>query len=402
MNSFSYRAKDRDGRTVTGVVEAESASQAAGIIREMGHLPMDIKPVGAAAARVRSKAAGSAFARYFVYPFWTGVNIKALALFYRQLATMLGSGMSISEALRSLAARTRGRLGAIIREALSTVEQGGTLSQTLERHPRVFGRLQLSLVRVGESSGLMEAMAERIASYLEYEISVRQMIAKSLFYPVLVLLMAFSIRVGLPNVKVALEQNVWAFLKAVWPSVWDQAAPVLVLIIVLKLVFQFDTPRLIWDAIKIQPPVVGSTARKIAMSRFCRALAVLYAAGVTLSEAVSISADACANLFVARTIRPAARAIQAGRGLTESLAATRALIPMVLDMLATGERSGSMDAVLVKVADYMDEEADATIHKVGIMLFVLAILVAAAFVLIIAVQFYSSYFGGIMKAGEGG
>ncbi|MGB9619912.1 MAG: type II secretion system F family protein, partial [Armatimonadota bacterium] len=303
---------------------------------------MDIRPVGGVGTLVRPKEAGSIFVRYFVYPLWTGVSIKALALFYRQLATILGSGMSISEALRSLGSRTRGRLGAIIREVLDTIQQGGTLSQTLERHPRVFSRLQLSLVRVGESSGLMEAMADRIASYLEYEISVRQMIAKSMIYPIVVLAMAFSIQVGLPNVKVAVDQGMPAFLKVVLPTVWRQLGPLLAIVVILKLIFQFETPRLIWDAIKIQPPIIGGTARKIAMSRFCRALAVLYSAGVTLSEAVSISADACANLFIGRAIKPSVAAIQAGRGLTESLTLTGAVSPTVLDMLATGERTGNM------------------------------------------------------------
>jgi len=399
MGSFNYKAKDRQGRTVTGTIEADSTSHAAGIIREMGHLPMDITPAGGTRGAVPTKEAGSVLVRYFIFPLWTGVNIRALALFYRQLATMLGSGMSISEALRSLGSRTGGRLGAIIREALDVIQQGGTLSQTLERHPRVFSRLQLSLVRVGESSGLLEAMAARIASYLEYEMSIRQMIAKAAVYPIVVLTLAFAVWVGLPHVGVAVDKGAWQFLKAVWPTVWFWLVLGVALIVVLKLVFQFETPRLVWDAVKVQPPIIGGTARKIAMSRFCRALAVLYSAGVTLSEAVSASADACGNLFLGRGIKPAVSAIQAGQGLTESLAKTRAVSPMVLDMLTTGERTGSMDAVLLKVADYMDEEADATIHKLGIALFVLAVLVVAAIVLIIAARFYSGYFGGILKAG---
>jgi len=401
MSSFNYRAKDRQGRTITGTVEADSTSHAAGMIREMGHLPMDIAPAGGASGPVRTREAGSVLVRYFIYPLWTGVNIKALALFYRQLATMLGSGMSISEALRSLGSRTRGRLGTIIREALDTIQQGGTFSQTLGRHPRVFGRLQLSLVRVGESSGLMEEMASRIAAYLEHEMSIRRMIAKALVYPIVVMAFAFAVWVGLPQINVLTDHGGWQFVLAVWPTVWFWLVGGIALIVILKLVFQFETPRLIWDAVKVQPPVIGETARKIAMSRFCRALAVLYSAGVTLSEAVSASADACANLFIGRGIKPAVAAIQSGQGLTESLAKTRAVSPMVLDMLTTGERTGSMDAVLLKVADYMDEEADATIHKLGIALFVLAILVVAAIVLVVAVRFYSGYFSNIMGAGGG-
>ncbi|MCX8053164.1 MAG: type II secretion system F family protein [Armatimonadetes bacterium] len=398
MSSFAYKAKDRQGRTVTGVVDADNPSQAASLIRGMGHLPMDIRPVGRGARVARTKEAGSAFARYLVYPIWTGVNIKALVLFYRQLATLIASGMSLSEALRSVCSRTSGRLKRIVTEAHDNVMRGGTLSQTMSRYPRVFSRLQISLVRAGETGGLLEQMIDRIASYLEYELSVRRMIAKAVFYPMLIALFA----IVMPHVPTLVLSGTAAFAKSLWASLRLWLPWLVVVALVLKLILQFDTPRFLWDAIKVQPPFIGATARKVAMSRFCRALAALYAAGLSLNETVSAAAEACANLYMGQSIRRALPAIQSGRPLTESLARTRVITPMVLDMLATGEKTGNMDAVLNKVSEYMEEETDATIHKLGILLFVGAILIAALVVGMMVVKFYGGYFGTVIGAGKGG
>jgi len=168
------------------------------------------------------------------------------------------------------------------------------------------------------------------------------------------------------------------------------SSDLIISVIVLKLLLQFDSARIIWDSVKTIPPVIGTAARKVAMSRFSKALAVLHSAGLPLAQCVAISADASANLAIARGIKRAIPAIQSGEGLTESLAKTGCVSPMVLDMLATGERTGSMTTVLDKVAEYMDGEVDATLHKMGIALFVLCILVAGAIVLMMAA---SSYLG---------
>lgn len=375
------------GNTITGTIEADDERQAAGKIREKGALPMDIR-LAAGVGAMQDRPAGSVVARYLIYPLWTGVNIRALLFFFRQMAALLGAGMPLSEALRSVESRQRGRLRRIVHDMHQRVIRGGRLSEEMARHPRVFSRLQLSLVRVGESGGFLEQMMDRIASYLEYELSVRRRIVLAMFYPVLIFLfilfkdigVAFILggaRAGLPMLLGVLRQV---------------GLPLVGIIVGLKLVMQFDTARYVWDFVKMLPPILGTAARKVAMSRFSRALAMLYSAGLSLSEAVSTAADACANVAAAKGIKRAVGAIQAGESLTLSLQRTGVVMPMVLDMLSTGEKTGNLDAVLQKVADYMDEEVDATIHKVGIGLFVLMILIAGVIVLMQVIGFYSGYF----------
>jgi len=400
MPTFSYKAKDRSGNNVAGTVEATSESHAAATVREMGHFPMEIKAIGGARVEAQSQVAGSAIERYLIFPLWTGVNIKALALFYRQMSTLLASGMTLSEGLRSASRRTRGRLGVVIQETITKVENGGRMSDVLARYPHVFGALQVSLVRVGENSGMLDQMMDRIASYLEYEIKVRQMIAKMMFYPIIVLVMALVISVSLPHVELAVKQGFGPFMQAVWPGLRTALIWVGATVVVLKLFFQFNGVKLVWDFVKIQPPIIGTCARKIAMSRFSRAMALMYAVGIPIAETVTVAADACGNLAIARGIKFGVPALQQGEGLTETLAKTGAIMPMVLDMLATGEKTGNTDAVLQKVADYMDDEADSTIHKIGIVLFVLMILIAAVVVAAIAIQFYSNAAESMLKSGE--
>lgn len=398
MPVYDYRAKDRSGNTVTGTVSAVDERAAADMIREMGHLPMDIHAGREARVAQQSTEAGNAFARYIIYPLWTGVNIKMLALFYRQLSTMLGSGMALSEALRSIGHRTRGRLGVIIAEMQENVSRGGPMSATMSRYPKVFSRLQIGLVRAGEGGGLMDQMVERIASYLEYEIKIRALIAKATVYPIIILISALVAFICVPHLEVLVNDGSGPFFALIWPGLRAWILWFIVIIVVMKLLFQFETVRIVWDCVKVQFPGVGGNARKIAMSRFSRALAVLYTSGMSMAESIDIAADACANLYIGRRVKFAIPGAQSGVGLTESLTRTGAVSPMVLDMLSVGERAGSMDTVLQKVADYMDEEVDASIHKLGIALFVLMILIAGVVVGYIVIKFFMGFYGKLVES----
>jgi len=415
MTTYDYRAKDRAGNTVTGSVEADSERDAAARIREMGQYPLQIKasrgastppPSPSASEGVRGRSstmerrthdeAGSALARYIIFPLWTGVNIGALALFFRQLGTMLEAGMSIAEALGSQGTRMTGRLGRLVREMAGAVRDGRRFSDELARHPRVFSPLVISLVRAGEAGGLLESMVKRIASYLEYEIRVRRKISLALLYPCVI----FVFIVVTPHIPALFLEGSRAFFSNLWGSlrIW---LPWLVLgIVAAKLLGQFEIPRIVWDSVKIVPPVIGTCARKVAMCRFSRALALLYSAGMPLAEAVHASADACANAAIGRKVKFAIPGLRAGKSLSESLGRTGALMPVVMDMVVVGERTGNISDVLEKAAEYMEDEVDASITKIGIALFVLTLLAAGAVVLVMVVRFYSGYFTGIMNAGE--
>ena len=149
---------------------------------------MEIRPAHGARPGPSTALAGNVFVRYLIHPLWTGVNIRHLMFFFRQLETLLSAGMSLSEALRSIQGRSGGPMAGILRGAQSRVQAGGRLSDEMARHPRVFAELQVSLVRAGEESGMLETMAGRIASYLEYEMTIRRRVAMATFYPFLLVI----------------------------------------------------------------------------------------------------------------------------------------------------------------------------------------------------------------------
>lgn len=376
MPVFSYKVKDQAGNTRTGTLEADSERAAAAMIREAGGLPMEIRPVrgsGRECAAPSEGPAGPFIVRYLIHPFWTGVNIRHLVFFFRQLATLSAAGMTLSEALRSMSERTRGSLGRIILMAMVRVQSGGCLSDELSRHPRVFAPLQISLIRAGEQGGMLQAMCERIAGYLEYELSIRRKIVAATFYPVILIVLMII----WPAVIAALIGNLQGAFHMLIGVVISEFVPLFVLYCLGRLLFQFEGVRYIWDSIKIAPPVIGTLAHKIAMSRFSRAFALLYSSGIPVGMALSISADASANVAVSRRLKRAIPAVNEGQKLTEALQRTYIVVPVVMDMLSIGEKTGSYDATLQKVASYMEEEADATLHKLTIVLFVLLLLGAA-------------------------
>ncbi len=394
MPVFDYKVKDRAGKTRTGQLEAESERAAAAMIREAGGLPMEIRPAHGARPGPSTALAGNVFVRYLIHPLWTGVNIRHLMFFFRQLETLLSAGMSLSEALRSIQGRSGGPMAGILRGAQSRVQAGGRLSDEMARHPRVFAELQVSLVRAGEESGMLETMAGRIASYLEYEMTIRRRVAMATFYPFL-LVIFLIIKPAVVAYFTQTSDAAWAVLTA---SLKTYGVALIAFIVLAKLVMQFRPARLVWDAIKIQPPILGTVARKIAMSRFCKALALLYSSGIPVTRAVAIAAEASANIAIGNMLKRAIPALNQGHPLTDSLQRTGAVLPVVLEMMAIGDKTGSYDAVLQKVADYMDDEADATIQKLSIALFVGMIVFVGVLIASDVLKQMLGYFGGIEKA----
>jgi len=394
MPLYHYKAKDKSGATLFGEVDATDEHEAAAQVRELGLFPMDIRAMQASSRPRQVVAADTPgmFSR-ILHSFWTGVGLRQLALFYRQMATLLNAGVAISDALNSTRARTRGRLQAIIDEACDGVAHGKPMSETMIRYPWVFSDLQLALVQAGEHGGMLEGCIDRLATYLEYELRVRRLIVKALFYPCMILafvvLMPVVVKLIRPEAAKMLPYDPVELLA--WYGPWLIAGW-----IVTRIAFQFEAPRAAWDALKTAPPLIGTAARKIAMSRFCRAFGTLYEAGLSHMQCVAIAADATANRHVARKLRSAIPSIQSGNPLTESLAATGALMPNVIDMLAVGEKTGDYNSVLQKISDYLEEEVDSTIQKLGIVIFVLSILAAGVAVAMIVVKFYSGYFGSML------
>lgn len=384
MTTYAYKAKDKAGNTLDGSLEATDQQAAASQIREMGYWPLEVKEQAQKTARKGFSLLA------LVSPIWTGVSIRAQAVFFRQLATMLQAGMMLSEALESLGRqRGMGRLSVIARQAAEQVRSGGRLSDVLDQQGAAFSGIQIGLVRAGETGGMLDSMIDRIATYLERELELRHKFSRVTFYPkmLFVAILLMPSLIGLITDKITLDSMISHILTLF--------LVLLGLYVAAKILLAIPPIRLAWDLFKISFPVLGAISRKLAMSRFSTALSVMYSAGMPLSQAVQMSSMAVGNVVLRRAVASTVPELQGGGQLTAALQKTGKVPELVLSMIATGERTGSLDVTLDKVSDYYDNEAATTLEKTGYLLFVLLILIAGIMVLLIALNFYSGQLSGL-------
>ena len=414
---YSYQAKDQSGRTVTGALDAESERQAAQEIRDMGYFPMRLAPQRGGAATLspqphsqdilenRSALNGSEtlggtagmlprrkmppgvwLLAHLVYPLFSGISLRDMALMYRQFAAMLGAGVPIYQCLTSLTQQsTNGVLKRHLRRLSNSVQEGGMLTAAMGEAPWIFTDFQRAMVSAGEVSGRLDTMMGRLSSALEQEYALRGKIKSEMVEPVVTLLASFLLP---PLVLVVVAHDVHAYLvTAVYPLL-ETAAAGLAIYVVGKLLSQF---KFVFDAIVYSLPGIGGAIRMIAIARFSRAFASLYAAGVGIPETLRFSAAATGNEFLSRRMTSAIPSIMGGRGIAESLQATRAFPPMVVSMLSTGEQTGGLDMTMDKVAEYYEQESVVRLHQIVVTLRTLALLFIAVRVTMILISFYGGY-----------
>ena len=390
---YSYSAKDSAGRTVTGALDAPDERQAAQEIRALGYFPMRLNAPGPPYAvpehivRQPPPSPGRWLLEHLVYPLWSGVGLRDLALFYRQFAAMISAGVPIYQCLTTLDRQTsNGVLRKQIRRIGARVLSGGKLTEAMNEFPWVFTDFHRAMIAAGEVSGRMDTMMARLATALEQEYALRGTIKRETWYPVTTLVLSFLLP---PLVLIVISNDVHGYLvQAVYPLLF--AGGVLAACFVTgKLLSQF---RVAFDGLIASLPGIGGAVRMVALARFARALSSLYAAGVAIPEALRFAAAATGNAFMAKRMVSAIPALQGGRGITEALQATRIFPPMVISMLGTGEQTGGLDATMDKVAEYYEQESVVRLHQLSVTLGAFAMIVAGIRVAMIMGNFYSGLY----------
>lgn len=388
MPVYRYTAKNPQGGTVTGLVEAEDTRRAAGIVREMGLLLLDVRPE----RTVGVQQAEQAVMQKVVYPVYSGVSVRDLAIFYRQLATAVRAGIPVHRALISVAENTgKPRLRRVVQAVVNDLMQGKPLSRAMSRHPHVFDELQVALIQAGEEGGLLENMLERLADYLERDYKLRLKIRAGTFYPKVLLVAGIFI----PKVPVlVIGGGLIPYLR----ETVGWAAPILLAVLavvaVIRILLQIEPFREAYDSIKLMIPGMGGLVRQLAMARFSRAMAALYSAGVPLPRAVAISALAADNYYLTKRLRGAIADIENGQPISESFRRTGVMPPLVLDMLHTGESTGNVDAMMDKVAEYYEQETDVKSSQAVIVLSVGVYLLIALWIASMIIGFWQGYASG--------
>jgi type IV pilus assembly protein PilC len=306
--TYAYKVRDREGKMAAGSMEAESEAAVVTRLRQLGYAPISIETEKGAGLKTEVKLPG------------TGrVKLKDLAVFSRQFATMINSGLSLLRALTILGEQTSNRrLGDVIIQVRAEVEKGTSLSAALARHPKIFNRLYVSMVRAGEIGGFLDQVLVKVAETFEKEVELRGKIRSAMTYPIVVSIMVVGIVAAMLIFIVPTFENLYASLGGTLPlptRMLMGASNVLrrfflvVVLVAVGLVFLFrrwratDQGRYQWDRFKLKVKVFGPLFHKSALSRFSRTLSTLIRSGVPILQALEIVGDTVNNMVISRAIR---------------------------------------------------------------------------------------------------
>ncbi len=366
MPVYAYKGLSTEGRSVTGVVDAESPRSARLKLRRTGVFPTDLSEDRAPAGRTRTALA--------VGRLGERVPTQELAAVTRQLATLIAAGLPLVEALAALAEQTeREHLRRAIVQVRERVVEGRSLGDALAEHPRLFSGLYVNMVRAGEASGAIDVVLERLADYTENQARLLGKVRAALTYPAVMLVLGsgilfFLVSYVVPKVTRIFQetqQQLPALTRALigvssFASRWWWVLLLLVMGAALGVRAYARTPngRERLDAWVLRLPYVGRLVQKLALARFARTLSTLLASGIGLLPALDIVRAIVENRVIARAIENARDAIREGQSIAPPLRDSGVFPPLVVHMVAVGEKSGQLEEMLGKAADAYDNEVE--------------------------------------------
>ena len=404
--TYAYKVRDREGKVLSGSLDAESTSLVANRLREMGYVPIAI-----------DKKAGPGVKKEIAIPgFSNRVKLKEIAVFSRQFAVMINSGLTLMRSLAILAVQTENQFfSGVIEQVRRDIESGSSLSQALGRHPKQFNRLYIAMVRAGETGGSLDQTLSELARTIEKQVELRGKIRSALAYPVAVLSLVTLILMAMLIFIVPIFKKMYGELGGKLP------APTLILIdvsnimvhglpfvIVGAIVAAFLYRRWVAtrpgraarDAAVLRIPIFGGLIRKTAMARFAGTLATLLRSGVPVLESLEITQDTVGNEVVADGVRAIQEGAKQGDPLTRALREHPVFPPMVTHMMSVGEETGALDTLLDKVAIFFEDEVNRTVEALTSLLEPLLICVLGSAVGAMVISLYMPMFDIIKLVGN--
>lgn len=377
MPTFAYSVKGSDGKTVNGTSEAANPAEMRQRLSEQGFTVRTIKPAKAAAAK---KAKSSAANQPGFLDKFSRVKLTDLSLFCRQFSTMIDAGVSLVRCLDVLSEQSQSpKLRRIILDLRSEVEAGNTLSKAMAKYPTVFNNLFIGLIRAGEVGGVLEESLQRLSAFLEKDVELRRKVKSALTYPTIVAVVALGIvlflvtfilpkfmdlftdlglkRDQFPTMTLML-MDFSNFLTSKW---YLMMLIVGVCMVAFKMFVRTKFGRRAYDRFKLKAPVFGKLNHKVALARFSRTLSTLLASGVPILQALETVAGTVSNEIISDAILDARARIREGDVISEPLRKSKMFPPMVVQMIAIGQESGALDTMLMKIADFYEQEVDAAI-----------------------------------------
>ena len=376
MANYACTVRDSKGQQVTRNIEAANLAEARAKLREQGLFPIDIK----------EKQGGDdilAPLNNFLKRF-KKVKLKEMVIFTRQFATMINSGVALLRALNVLVDQAESDLfKGILKDVTEGVEEGRSLSEAMSEHPKTFSKLYVSMVSAGEIGGVLDEVLDRLAFFLENNAKLIGQLKSAATYPAVVFFIATGIFIFLLSFVIPIFKEMFDAMGVELPAFTQLLIDMsnfirefwYVLIIgvvgsVYGIITFIKTPfgKSWLDNVALKAPVFGNIIRKVAVARFTRTLGTLLRSGVPLMTALEITQDTAGNVHIMAGIAKVREAVSEGEGMTKPLEQTKMFPPMVTQMIAIGEESGNVDAMLEKVADFYDEEVEQAVKAMTSLL----------------------------------
>jgi len=363
MPDYKYQGTSRSGSSVSGVMTASNKTELASLLKR--------QQITATKMTEKGK-------EFSVPTFGGGVKAKELAIFTRQFSVMIDAGLPLVQCLEILAGQQENKVfQKVLTGTRSQVEGGATLSAAMRSSPKVFDALYVNMVEAGETGGILDTILQRLSSYIEKNVKLQRAVKSALVYPVGVISVAAGVITLLLWKVVPIFATLFAGLGVDLPlptkiviamsnfvgSIFGLLFLVAIVgaLFGLKIWYGTRQGRFILDTIVLKLPIVGILMRKIAVARFTRTLGTLISSGVRILEGLDITAKTAGNAVVEKALQQVRKSLEEGKSLTEPLKEAEVFPGMVTQMIAVGEQTGAMDAMLQKIADFYEEEVDAAV-----------------------------------------
>ena len=363
MPVFTYRGTNRSGGSVAGEMTAASKAELQSLLRRQQITPTKMSEKG----------------KEFNLPtFGGGIKAKELAVFTRQFSVMIDAGLPLVQCLEILASQQENKLfQKVLTGTRAAVEGGSNLSTAMKQYPKVFDPLYSNMVEAGETGGILDTILQRLSTYIEKNVKLKAAVKSALIYPIGVLTIAAGVIILLLWKVVPIFATLFAGLGVDLPlptkivigasnfvgSIFGLLILVGIVAGIFGLKVWYGTPqgKYFLDSLILKLPVLGILMRKIAVARFTRTLGTLISSGVPILEGLDITAKTSGNAVVERALFQVRKSLEEGKSLTEPLKESQVFPGMVTQMIAVGEQTGAMDAMLQKIADFYEDEVDAAV-----------------------------------------
>jgi len=394
MPNFRYRVRDRMGKSIGGTIDAPTLQIAGERLYHLGYLPITVE----------EERSTDSFDIAKIWLRFQKVKLEELIFFSQQLSTLYKAGLPLLTGLGSLAEQTENKkLKPILEAVRRQIEGGSTLFEAMSKYPEVFPQVYTNMVRAGETSGRLGESLDRFISLAEREIKTRQRVKEATRYPKIVIfsvLIAFAILLTFVIPRFAeifaqfktplpLPTRVMIQINTIFHTYWYLVLSALFGIpLLIRNYLRTEKGRYSWDRFKIRIPVFGPLLLKIALSRFAYTFAILNRSGIPILQTLEITASTINNVHLAQSITEIMHKVREGRSLSDALKESEKFTPLVIQMVAVGESSGTLDEMLMRITEYYDIEADNAIKKMSTYIEPSLILFLGVVVLLLALAVF--------------